>query len=184
MNDRLKPPTANGLYDPTYEHDACGVALVARLDNVCSHEVVQKALLALENLEHRGAAGADKHTGDGAGILLQMPDRFFRGVVDFELPPPGQYGVAMCFLPRDDARRTKIEQMLELNARVEGQRALGWRDVPIDEAHVGSTANASRPAIRQFFVGAGDGYTNDPDAFERKLYVIRRVCELAAGPDF
>ncbi|UGS37826.1 glutamate synthase large subunit [Capillimicrobium parvum] len=184
MTHRIKPPTAHGLYDPRYEHDACGVALVARLDNVASHEVIEKALTALENLEHRGAAGADKHTGDGAGILLQMPDRFFRGVVDFELPPAGQYGVAMCFMPRDDARREKLEQMLELNARVEGQRALGWRDVPIDEAHVGSTANASRPAIRQFFVGAGDGYTDDQDAFERKLYVIRRVCELAAGPDF
>src|SRR3954464_10796259 len=121
MNDRLKPPTAHGLYDPTYEHDACGVALVARLDNVSSHEVVEKALTALDNLEHRGAAGADKHTGDGAGILLQMPDRFFRGVVDFELPPAGQSGGAMFSPPRDDARREKLEQMLELNARVEGQ---------------------------------------------------------------
>jgi len=184
MTHRTKPPTAQGLYDPRYEHDACGVALVARLDNVASHEVIEKALTALENLEHRGAAGADKHTGDGAGILLQTPDRFFRGVVDFELPPPGQYGVAMCFLPRDPARREKIEQMLELNARVEGQRPLGWRDVPLDEAHVGTTANASRPHIRQFFVGAGEGFADDQDAFERKLYVIRRVCELAAGPDF
>jgi glutamate synthase domain-containing protein 1 len=184
MTDLTKPPTAHGLYDPRYEHDACGVALVARLDDVASHEVVEKALMALKNLEHRGAAGADKHTGDGAGILLQMPDRFLRAVVDFELPPAGQYGVAMCFLPRDDERRQKIEQMLELNARVEGQRVLGWRDVPIDEAHVGSTANASRPHMRQFFVGAGEGFTDDQDAFERKLYVIRRVCELAAGPDF
>jgi glutamate synthase (NADPH/NADH) large chain/glutamate synthase (ferredoxin) len=184
MTDRLKPPTAQGLYDPTYEHDACGVAIVARLDNVASHEVVEKALLALENLEHRGAAGADKHTGDGAGILLQMPDRFLRESVDFELPPAGQYGVAMCFLPTDPTRREKIERMLELNARVEGQVPLGWRDVPVDEAHVGSTANRSRPYMKQFFVGAGDGFTDDQDAFERKLYVIRRVCELAAGPDF
>jgi glutamate synthase domain-containing protein 2/glutamate synthase domain-containing protein 1/glutamate synthase domain-containing protein 3 len=183
MTDRTMPPVAAGLYDPSYEHDACGVALVARLDNVASHEVVEKALLALDNLEHRGAAGADKHTGDGAGILLQMPDRFLRAVVDFELPPVGQYGVAMCFLPRDPARRRKIEDMLELNARVEGQQVLGWRDVPIDEEHVGETANASRPHIRQFFVGAGEGFETDQDAFERKLYVIRRVCELAAGPD-
>jgi glutamate synthase domain-containing protein 2/glutamate synthase domain-containing protein 1/glutamate synthase domain-containing protein 3 len=184
MTDRLKPPTAHGLYDPRYEHDACGVALVARLDNVSSHEVIEKALDALENLEHRGAAGADKHTGDGAGILLQMPDRFLREAVDFELPAVGQYGVAMCFLPTEPARREKIEQMLELNARVEGQRVLGWRDVPVDEAFVGSTANRSRPTIRQFFVGAGEGFAEDQDAFERKLYVIRRVCELAAGPDF
>jgi glutamate synthase (NADPH/NADH) large chain/glutamate synthase (ferredoxin) len=184
MTDRLKPPTAHGLYDPTYEHDACGVALVARLDNVASHEVVEKALLALENLEHRGAAGADKHTGDGAGILLQMPDRFLRESVDFALPPVGQYGVAMCFLPTDPSRREKIEQMLELNARVEGQVPLGWRDVPVDPEHVGSTANRSRPYMKQFFVGAGPGFEDDQDAFERKLYVIRRVCELAAGPDF
>jgi glutamate synthase (NADPH/NADH) large chain/glutamate synthase (ferredoxin) len=180
----LHMPPAHGLYDPRYEHDACGVALVARLDNVASHEVVEKALTALENLEHRGAAGADKHTGDGAGILIQMPDRFFRSVVDFELPPRGQYGVAMCFLPQDAARREKLEHLLELNTRVEGQRVLGWRDVPVDTAHVGETANRSRPYMRQFFVGAGDGYTEDQDAFERKLYVIRRVCELAAGPDF
>jgi len=180
----LHMPQAHGLYDPRYEHDACGVALVARLDNVASHEVVEKALTALENLEHRGAAGADKHTGDGAGILLQMPDRFFRGVLDFELPPVGQYGVAMCFLPQDPARREKLEHLLEVNTRVEGQRVLGWRDVPVDTAHVGETANRSRPYMRQFFVGAGDGYTEDQDAFERKLYVIRRVCELAAGPDF
>ena len=177
-------PQAHGLYDPRYEHDACGVALVARLDNVASHDVVEKALTALENLEHRGAAGADKHTGDGAGILLQMPDRFFRGVVDFELPPVGQYGVAMCFLPQDPARREKLEHLLEVNTRVEGQRVLGWRDVPVDLDHVGETANRSRPYMRQFFVGAGDGFTEDQDAFERKLYVIRRVCELAAGPDF
>ena len=175
MTDRLKPPTAQGLYDPTYEHDACGVALVARLDNVASHEVVEKALLALENLEHRGAAGADKHTGDGAGILLQMPDRFLRESVDFALPPAGQYGVAMCFLPTDPSRREKIEQMLELNARVEGQVVLGWRDVPVDENHVGTAANRSRPYMKQFFVGAGEGFTDDQDAFERKLYVIRRV---------
>ncbi len=184
MNQRISPPRPDGLYDPRYEHDACGVAMVARLDNVPSHDVVAKALLALDNLEHRGAAGADKHTGDGAGILLQMPDRFLRAVVDFELPPVGRYGVAMCFLPRDPARREKLEALMELNTRVEGQVVLGWRDVPIDETHVGETANASRPHIRQLFVGAGDGFADDQDAFERKLYVIRRVCELAAGPDF
>jgi len=100
MNPLDMPPQADGLYDPRYEHDACGVALVARLDNRPSHEVVEKGLTALENLEHRGAAGADKHTGDGAGMLVQMPDRFLRGVVDFELPEPGRYGVAMSGSPR------------------------------------------------------------------------------------
>src|SRR3954451_10719366 len=97
----MQPPK-QGLYDPAYEHDACGVAFVARLDATPSHETVQRALTALKNLEHRGAAGADKDTGDGAGALLQIPDAFFRAVVDAELPPLGRYGVAVCFLPADD----------------------------------------------------------------------------------
>ena len=184
MTIRLTPPAAEGLYHPRHEHDACGVAMVARLDDIATHEVVDRALTALENLEHRGAAGADAKTGDGAGILTQMPDAFFRSVVPFELPEPGQYGVAVCFLPRDPQLRQKVEALLELNVRVEGQHVLGWRDVPIDEDHVGVTANASRPEIRQLFVAAGPGFTADQMAFERKLYVIRRIVELAAGPDF
>src|SRR4051812_33994443 len=179
-----KPPQADGLYDPRFEHDACGVAMVARLDNEPSHEVVERALEALENLEHRGAEGADVRTGDGAGILVQLPDRFFRGVVDFELPEPGRYGVGVCFLPHDETHREQIEQLIERNVRAEGQRVLGWRDVPIDEAHVGDSANACRPRIRQIFVEAGPAHSDDWDAFERKLYVIRRIVELAAGPDF
>ena len=98
-------PQAQGLYDPAQERDACGVAMVAKLDNEPAHDVVIRALEALDNLEHRGAEGADVKTGDGAGILTQMPDAFFRGVVDFELPPLGQYGVGVCFLPRDEQRR-------------------------------------------------------------------------------
>jgi glutamate synthase domain-containing protein 1 len=179
-----KPPQADGLYDPRFEHDACGVAMVARLDNEPSHEVVARALEALDNLEHRGAEGADVRTGDGAGILTQMPDAFFRGVVDFELPPAGRYGVGVCFLPHDETHRDQIEQLIERNVRVEGQHVLGWRDVPVDEAHVGDSANACRPHIRQIFVGAGPHHDEDQDAFERKLYVIRRIVELAAGPDF
>src|SRR5437899_685772 len=120
-----KPPKADGLYDPRYEHDACGVAMVARLDNRASHEVVDRALTALENLEHRGAEGADVRTGDGAGILVQLPDAFLRGAVDFELPPAGRYGVGVCFLPRDPWHRAKVQQLLELNVRVEGQHVLG-----------------------------------------------------------
>jgi glutamate synthase domain-containing protein 2/glutamate synthase domain-containing protein 1/glutamate synthase domain-containing protein 3 len=177
-------PLADGLYDPRYEHDACGVAMVARLDNRPDHGVVDRALTALDNLEHRGAEGADIRTGDGAGILVQIPDAFFRSVVDFELPAPGQYGVAVCFLPRDPSRRRKLEELLELNVRIEGQHLLGWRDVPVDLDHVGDTAAQSRPHIRQLFVGAGPGFQDDQDRFERKLYVIRRIVELASGPDF
>jgi glutamate synthase domain-containing protein 2/glutamate synthase domain-containing protein 1/glutamate synthase domain-containing protein 3 len=177
------PPQADGLYDPRYEHDACGVALVARLDNVPSHEVVDKGLQAVENLEHRGATGADPRTGDGAGMLLQMPDKFFRATVDFELPPIGQYGVAVCFLPTDPGRRAKLEELLELNVRVEGQHVIGWRDIPVDTDHVGDTANETRPVMRQLLVEAGPGFEGNRDAFDRKLYVIRRICELAAGPD-
>ena len=182
----IKPPQADGLYDPRFEHDACGVAMVAKLDDVPAHDVVVRALEALDNLEHRGAEGADVLTGDGAGILTQIPDAFFRAVCPFDLPEPGRYGVGVCFLPRDEALRRKIVELIELNVRVEGQRVLGWRDVPIDEAHVGATANRSRPFIRQIFVGAGDSgpWAEDQDAFERKLYVIRRIVELAAGPDF
>jgi glutamate synthase domain-containing protein 2/glutamate synthase domain-containing protein 1/glutamate synthase domain-containing protein 3 len=184
MDQRPKPPEADGLYDPRFEHDACGVAMVARLDNRATHEVVEKALTAVENLEHRGAEGADVRTGDGAGILTQMPDAFFRGVVEFELPPPGRYGVAVCFFPRDATRRAKLEALFELNVRIEGQRLLGWRDVPVGTEHVGGTAELSRPYIKQLFIEAGPGFEDDQDAFERKLYVIRRIVELAAGPDF
>ncbi|MEI2703404.1 MAG: glutamate synthase large subunit [Baekduia sp.] len=177
-------PQADGLYDPTNEHDACGVAMVARLDNRPEHEVVVRALTALDNLEHRGAEGADIHTGDGAGILTQVPDAFFRAVCDFELPAAGDYGVGMCFLPQDPDARRKLEELIELNVRIEGQELLGWRDVPVDEDHVGSTANRTRPYMKQVFVGAGSEHGGDNDAFERKLYVIRRIIELAAGPDF
>src|SRR3954451_9800391 len=184
MSLRNQPPQADGLYDPRFEHDACGVAMVARLDSRPTHEVVDRALVALDNLEHRGAEGADIRTGDGAGILVRMPDAFLRASVDFDLPPLGDYGVAQCFLPNDPARREKIEQLLELNVRVEGQRVLGWREVPVDEQHVGDVAGASRPCMRQLFIGAGPGFEGHQMAFERKLYVIRRIVELAAGPDF
>ncbi|HTA35765.1 MAG TPA: glutamate synthase large subunit [Solirubrobacteraceae bacterium] len=173
-----QPPQAVGLYDPRYEHDACGVGMVARLDNEATHDVIAKAIAALENLEHRGANGADPLTGDGAGILLQLPDELLRAVVDFELPPVGQYGVLMCFLPTDETARAAVEALLERTVAVEGQRLLGWRDVPVDAEHAGEVASACRPEIRQLFVGAGREQADDQDAFERKLYVIRRVCEL------
>jgi glutamate synthase (NADPH/NADH) large chain/glutamate synthase (ferredoxin) len=175
-----QPQQAVGLYDPRFEHDACGVGMVARLDNEPTHEVIARAITALENLEHRGASGADPNTGDGAGILMQMPDELLRATVDFELPPPGDYGVLMCFLSPDDDVRGRLQALLERTVGAEGQTVLGWRDVPVEAEHTGEVAAACRPVIRQLFVGAGPEHAGDQDAFERKLYVIRRVCELAA----
>ena len=184
MNSKnMQPPTAVGLYDPRFEHDACGVGMVARLDNTATHEVVAMAIEALENLEHRGAAGADPRTGDGAGILMQMPDELLRAAVDFELPPAGRYGVMMCFLPRDAGSRAQLEALLEQTVHAEGQRVLGWRDVPVDPDHAGQVAGRARPEIRQLFVGAGAREAEDQDAFERKLYVIRRICDLSEQGD-
>ena len=181
MNSQIKqPPKAVGLYDPRFEHDACGVGMVARLDNTPTHEVITRAITALENLEHRGASGADPCTGDGAGILMQMPDELLRSVVSFELPPLGQYGVLMCFLPTDAGARARLEGLLERIVLAEDQRLLGWRDVPVEQEHTGEVAGACRPVIRQLFVGAGAAVENDRDAFERKLYVIRRISDLTA----
>ncbi len=183
MKSHFGPPEANGLYDPVNEHDACGIALVAKLWGDPTHAVVEKALDALENLEHRGAEGADPNTGDGAGILLQIPDAFLRGAAaGVELPPPGRYGVGVCYLPADAERRLALEQLIEELIEAEGQRAIWWRDVPIDERHVGETARLCAPVIRQVLIAAADEIA-DQDAFERKLYVIRRVIEKAAGPD-
>ncbi|HWF74162.1 MAG TPA: glutamate synthase subunit alpha, partial [Solirubrobacteraceae bacterium] len=180
--NRSKKPGAVGLYEPSYEHDACGIALVAKLRGEATHAVVEKALDALENLEHRGAEGADPSTGDGAGILLQIPDTFFRAVAGVELPAPGMYGVGMCYLPTDAGRRTEVEALIEETIAAEGQRVLGWREVPVDERYVGTTAGAAAPTIRQVLVGAANQIA-DQDAFERKLYVIRRVIERSAGRD-
>jgi glutamate synthase (NADPH) large chain len=180
---RIASPGATGLYDPANEHDACGIALVAKLWGEASHAVVEKALDALENMEHRGAEGADPNTGDGAGILLQIPDAFIRGAAaGVELPPAGRYGVGVCYLPTDPERRSELEQLIESTIAAEGQRAIWWRDVPVDERHVGETARLSAPVIRQVIVAAAAEIA-DRDAFERKLYVIRRLIERAAGRD-
>jgi glutamate synthase domain-containing protein 2/glutamate synthase domain-containing protein 1/glutamate synthase domain-containing protein 3 len=173
---------AQGLYDPAYEHDACGVAFVTRLNAPPAHEVVARALGALERLEHRGATGADAGSGDGAGILLQIPDRFLRAELP-DLPARGEYGVAVCFLPADSRRRAELEQLLVETVQAEGQRVLGWRDVPVSREAAGATAAAFAPVVRQLFVGASPELAGDQDSFERKLYVIRRVAENAAGAD-
>ena len=180
---RISAPGPTGLYDPTNEHDACGLALVAKLWGEANHAVVEKALEALENLEHRGAEGADPNTGDGAGILIQIPDAFMRSAVaGIQLPEPGRYGVGVCFLPRDPERRAALEQLIEEIVTAEGQRPVWWRDVPVDDRFVGEIARMSAPVIRHLIVEAGDDAA-DQAAFERKLYVIRRLIERGAGSE-
>ena len=147
------------------------------MDAPGSHEVISRALYALEQLEHRGGEGADPDTGDGSGILVQIPDAFLREEAGLDLPHAGGYGVAMCFLPQDEQLRRRAVELIERSVEAEGQRLIGWREVPIDESACGVAAAASAPHIAQLFVGAaGDGVA-DRDAFERKLYVIRRVVE-------
>ncbi len=179
----LTPGGRPGLYDPAYEHDACGVAFVARLGGEATHETVVRALAALARLAHRGAAGADADTGDGAGILVGLPDAFLRAVAPADLPEPGAYGVGVLFLPQDEQRAAELQRLVASTVEAEGQAVLGWRDVPVDAAHVGSVAGACAPLVRHVFVAAAPELRHDQDAFERKLYVIRRMIELAAGPD-
>jgi len=175
-------PKAQGLYSPAHEHDACGVGFVAHIKGQKSHSIVQQGLKILENLDHRGAVGADKLMGDGAGILIQIPDAFFRqdlarqGVT---LPAPGEYGVAMVFLPKEIASRLACEQELERAVRAEKQVVLGWRDVPVDaDMPMSPTVRACEPVIRQLFIGRGADVMV-PDALERKLYVIRKTASHA-----
>ncbi|MGI8805793.1 MAG: glutamate synthase large subunit [Thermoleophilaceae bacterium] len=176
----LKRPQAAGLYDPAFEHDACGIGAVARLSGEASHDVVGRALHVLDSLEHRGASGSEIDTGDGAGILLQLPHAFFREVVELDLPEPGSYAVGVCFMPQEAERRAEIESLIERTIEDEGQRLLGWRDVPVDSSVPGPSSAQVEPVIRQVFVGLTP---NDPDDVERKAYVIRRVIEKAAGGD-
>jgi glutamate synthase domain-containing protein 2/glutamate synthase domain-containing protein 1/glutamate synthase domain-containing protein 3 len=175
----MKP---SGLYDPAFEHDSCGVGFVARLDGVPSHETIARSLSVLANMEHRGAAGADAGTGDGAGILTQIPDAFLRATAGFDLPEAGRYGVGVCFLPRAESRRRELELLLEEAVASEGQQLLGWRDVSVEGGAAGTQARLFAPVVRQLFVGSSVEH-DDPLAFERKLYVIRRLAERAAGPD-
>ncbi len=167
-----------GLYSRQLEHDACGVGFVANIKGRASHAIVQQALLILHNLDHRGAVGADPLCGDGAGILLQIPDAFYRDELAQQritLPPPGEYGVGMIFLPRESASRQACEQELERTVRAEGQVVLGWRDVPVDrEMPMSPLVREREPVIRQIFIGRGPDVMV-PDALERKLYVIRKT---------
>ncbi|MGE4050361.1 MAG: glutamate synthase-related protein [Piscinibacter sp.] len=171
-----------GLYDPANEHDACGVGFVAHIKGQKAHAIVEQGLKILENLDHRGAVGADKLMGDGAGILIQIPDEYFRAEMakqGVELPPPGEYGVGMIFLPKEHASRLACVQELERAVKAEGQVLLGWRDVPVDtEMPMSPTVRAKEPVMRQIFIGRGPDVIV-PDALERKLYVIRKTASAA-----
>ncbi|WP_292934277.1 glutamate synthase-related protein [Noviherbaspirillum sp.] len=168
---------AQGLYDPINEHDACGVGFIAHIKGKKSHSIVEQGLLILKNLDHRGAVGADKLMGDGAGILLQIPDQYYREEMAKQgvaLPPPGEYGVGMIFLPKENASRIACEQEIERAVFAEGQVVLGWRDVPVDiEMPMSPTVRQKEPVIRQIFIGRGPDIMVT-DALERKLYVIRK----------
>ncbi|MDH4384685.1 MAG: glutamate synthase large subunit [Caulobacter sp.] len=169
-------PVSQGLYDPRNEHDACGVGFVANIKGRKSHEVVACGLEILINLDHRGAVGADPLVGDGAGILIQMPDALLRdwaAGAGVELPAPGDYAVAMCFMPRDQEARDVAVSQFEHFLKVEGQTFIAWRDVPIDRTGLGEAVLAGMPVIRQAIVGRGPG-ARDQDAFERKLLTIRK----------
>ena len=194
MDELQRDAEQNGLYSAANEHDACGVGFVANIKGRASHALIEQALLILQNLDHRGAVGADPLCGDGAGILIQIPDAFYREEMaahGVKLPPPGEYGVGMIFLPRESASRLACEQELERTVRAEGQVVLGWRDVPVDAAMPMSPfVHEREPVIRQVFIGRGPDVMV-PDALERKLYVIRKTAshkiqalELAHGKEY
>jgi glutamate synthase (NADPH/NADH) large chain len=167
-------PAPQGLYDPSFEHDACGLAVLARLDGQATHAVVADALTALAALDHRGARGAEPGTGDGAGITIQIPDRFYRREVAFDLPPPGSYATGLVFLPRPAAQRARGLAVLDRIASEEGLRLLGWRAVPTDSTGLGKTANDSQPCVRQLFVAGDDA---NGLALERLAYCVRKRVE-------
>src|SRR5213594_1550963 len=174
-------PPKQGLYDPRFEHDACGVGFVVNIKGEKSHEIIEQALTVLQNLDHRGACGCEENTGDGAGILMQIPHAFLKDAcagLGFQLPDPGEYGVGMIFLPDHRNQRRQFEKTIEKIITEEGQKCLGWRKVPTDNMYLGDTAKECEPFVRQVFIGRGAAVTDDL-AFERKLYVMRRRAENA-----
>ena len=179
-------PRAEGLYDPRFEHDSCGVGFVVNIKGKRSHKLIKQAFEVALNLLHRGACGCEVNTGDGAGLLIQLPHKFLARVVTdsgFDLPEPGTYGVGMVFLPRNENQRRQIEELFSNIVTEEGQRILGWRDVPTDDTHLGATARSGEPIIRQIFIGRStslEGGTDEHAHFERKLYVIRNRVTHAA----
>jgi glutamate synthase domain-containing protein 2/glutamate synthase domain-containing protein 1/glutamate synthase domain-containing protein 3 len=181
MTDQNLPfglPPAQGLYDPSMERDACGIGFVCHINGRKSHDIIEKGIQVLVNLTHRGACGCDKDTGDGAGVLIQIPHKFFArecARLGFTLPPAGEYGVGMCFLPVEPHARLQCEGVLERIAAEEGLTVLGWRDTPIDGAAIGRIARNSQPYIEQIFLSRARGMSEDQ--LERKLYVVRKRAE-------
>ena len=178
FNPKTGLPLAQGLYNPAHEHDACGIGFVASIPGHKSHDIIQKGIQVLLNLAHRGACGCDPETGDGAGVLIQIPHKFFARECEklgFTLPEPGTYGVGMTFLPVEKHPRLQCEGILERIVREEGLTLLGWRDTPVYASAIGRVARASQPYIQQVFVGCAAGM--DEDTFERKLYVVRKRAE-------
>src|SRR3984893_18409139 len=176
------PPTKQGLYHPNQEHDACGMGFVVNLDGRKTHAIVQKGIQILINLTHRGACGCDPETGDGAGVLIQIPHEFFArecAGLGFSLPEPGTYGVGMMFLPVDKHSRLICEGIVEKIAREEGLAVLGWRDTPLQVDAIGREARATQPYIEQVFLRGGAGWAQDH--LEQKLYVVRRRAEAAVA---
>ena len=172
-------PRSQGMYSPEFEHDACGIGFVVNIHGKKSHKIVRQGLTILANLAHRGGAGSEENTGDGAGILLQIPDRFFRQVcplIDITLPAAGEYGVGMLFLPRQADAREACQKRIEDIIRSEGQSILGWRTLPVNESTLGSVARSNRPHFSQIFIQKNADCKTELD-FERKLYVIRKRCE-------
>ncbi len=179
-NENNPYPRKQGLYDPSNEHDACGVGFVVNMKGKKSHQIVQQALTILVNLDHRGACGCEANTGDGAGILMQVPDKFLRKVAAQEhltLPEAGSYGVGMIYGSKDPAIRDRGREIFARIAAEEGQQVIGWRDVPTDNSSLGNTAKASEPFVQQVFLQRGAELT-DEAAFDRKLYVIRKRSEM------
>ncbi len=169
-------PAAQGLYDPRNEHDACGVSFVANMKGERSHDIVEKGLRALENMEHRGASGSEINTGDGAGILIQMPHEFFRAILPFELPAPGEYVAGLVFLPQDQAQADAAVARITKIIDQEGMRTLGWRFLSVDSSMIGPSAKAVMPQFRQLFLRGIDPYLNDM-ALERRAYIVRKRIE-------
>jgi len=177
LNTYFNNTHPKGLYDPSFEHDSCGVGFIARIDGKPTHAVIEDSIRVLINLEHRGAVGSDEATGDGAGLLMQMPDLFFRREcqdIGIQLPEKGNYGVAMVFLPRDKKSADYCISVFERVAEEEKCEVLGWRDVPVSSGGIGELARSSQPRVNQLFLSRG---SLEHDAFERKLYVIRRLVE-------